>query len=60
MDSSLIKADASNNSVVDATSLDCYLHLGYQEFEKRLDEQTGKRLQNRGIANKKYISTTAP
>lgn len=60
MDSSLIKADASNNSVVDATSLDRYLHSGYQELEKRLDEQSGQRPQKHCIANRKYISTTDP
>ena len=60
MDSSLITADASNNSVVDSTSLDRYLHSGYQELEKRLDEQSSKRQQKHGIANRKYISTTDP
>ena len=60
MDSSLITADASNNSVVDSTSLDRYLHSGYQELEKRLDKQSSERQEKRGIANRKYISTTDP
>ncbi len=60
MDSSLITADASNNSVVDSTSLDRYLHSGYQELEKRLEEQPGQRQQKHGTTNKKYISTTDP
>ena len=36
MDSSLIEADASNNSVVDTHSLKRYLNKGYMELEKRL------------------------
>ena len=40
--------------------MDRYRHSGYQELEKRLEEQSGQRLQKRGIANKKYISTTDP
>ncbi len=44
MDSSLIDADASNNSVVDAHSLKKYLKEGYRELEKRLDDsrRTGR------------------
>jgi transposase len=60
MDSSLITADASNNSVIDSTSLNRYLNSGYQELEKRLDKQSSERQQKRGIANRKYISTTDP
>jgi hypothetical protein len=38
VDSSLIDADASNNSVVDAHSLKKYLNKSYQRLEARLDE----------------------
>src|SRR5208282_4073904 len=38
MDSSLIDADASNNSVVDTLSLKRHLNERYRELEKRLDE----------------------
>ncbi len=37
MDSSLIDADASNNSVVDSHALKRYLNGRYRELEKRLD-----------------------
>ena len=39
VDSSLIDADASNNSVVDRQSLKRYLNSSYMELEKRLDEE---------------------
>jgi len=38
MDSSLIEADASNNSVVDTHSLKRYLNNSYMELEKRLSD----------------------
>lgn len=38
MDSSLIEADASNNSVVDTESLKRYLNKSYMELEKRLGD----------------------
>jgi len=40
MDSSLIDADASNNSVVNTGSLKRYVNESYRELEKRLDKQT--------------------
>ena len=52
MDSSLIDADASNNSVVDTRSLTRYLKEGYRELEKRLTMADG--------VNGRYISTTDP
>ena len=55
MDSSLIDADASNNSVVDAHSLKKYLKEGYRELEKRLDDS-----QKTGAVNKRYVSSTDP
>jgi transposase len=39
VDSSLIDANASNNSVVDTRTLTRYLRKGYAELEKRLDER---------------------
>jgi len=57
MDYSLVQADASNNSVVDQTSLKRYLKKSYQLFEKRLESQD---VQRPGVNNKKYVSTTDP
>jgi transposase len=56
MDSSLIDADASNNSVVDTHSLKRYLDSGYQELEKRLDNYLGPY----SNVNRRYASTTDP
>jgi hypothetical protein len=39
VDSSLVQADASNNSAVDRQSLKRYLNDSYKEFEKRLEEE---------------------
>jgi hypothetical protein len=59
MDASLIDADASNNSVIDTTSLKRYLHTGYQELEKRLDEKESAPLKDTDHAvNTRYVSTT--
>jgi len=43
MDSSLIEADASNNSVVDTHSLKRYLNKSYMELERRLGEEEEKK-----------------
>jgi len=53
MDASFIDANASNNSVIDTRSLKKYLHEGYRELEKRLEEKEGE-------VNTSYISTTDP
>jgi IS5 family transposase len=64
MDSSMVQADASNNSVVNKQSLKRYLNKSYQILESRLEQeqQSGKNDQTikSGAANKKYISTTDP
>ena len=66
VDSSLIQADASNNSVVDRQSLKRYLSESYKELEKRLEEEVKEddsRDDNDGSSggvNKRYISTTDP
>lgn len=39
LDSRLIEADASNNSVVDTQSLKRHLNKSYKELEKRLEER---------------------
>jgi transposase len=58
MDSSLIQADASNNSVVKMDSLKRYLRKGYQILESRLDDAVDE--SKSGNINKKHISTTDP
>lgn len=56
MDSSLVSADASKNSVVDTQSLKRHLDEGYPEFEKRLEgRDVGE-----GAANGRYVSSTDP
>src|SRR3990172_6718403 len=63
VDSSLIQADASNNSVVDTQSLRGYLNESYKELEKRLEEEREDEEGNddeSGGVNSRYISTTDP
>jgi transposase len=64
MDSSMVQADASNNSVVNKQSLQRYLNKSYQILESRLEQEQkccGSDQQPKsGAANKKYISTTDP
>lgn len=62
IDSSLIDADASNNSVVDTQSLGRYLNKSYRELEKRLDEKEDTRKDSKNFreVNNRYISTTDP
>ena len=57
MDSSLIDADASNNSVIDTKSLKAQVHKSYKELEARLEERHADSAQT---VNKRYISTTDP
>jgi transposase len=59
MDSSLIQADASNDSVVNRESLKRYLNQGYRELEARLQEQPTEELLE-GAVNQTPISTTDP
>ena len=59
MDSSLIDADASNNSVVDTHSLKRHLNKRYRELERRLEEKDGDGdEEDASGVNKRYISTT--
>ena len=63
VDSSLIQADASNNSVVDTKSLKRYLKESYKELEKRLEEEREDEEGNddeSGGVNSRYISATDP
>lgn len=61
MDSSLIDADASNNSVVNTHSLRKHLNERYRELERRLDgtrEETAST--EAATVNSRYVSTTDP
>ena len=64
MDSSMVQADASNNSVVNKQSLKRYLNKSYQILESRLEQEqqscSNDDTLKSGTANKKYISTTDP
>ena len=69
LDSSLIEADASYNSLVDTHSLKRYLNKSYIELEKRLEEESeledsnnseGRDRKGDGKINNRYISTTDP
>jgi transposase len=63
VDSSLVDADASNNSVIDTRSLKGQLQEGYKKLEERLEEKSestdcsGRRYVKE---NSRYISTTDP
>jgi hypothetical protein len=56
-DSSLIDADASNNSVVDTHKLKKYLNKSYKRLEQRLEDTKATK---KTPADKRYISTTDP
>lgn len=57
LDSSLIDADASNNSVVDTKRLKKHLEKGYRRLEKRLDDLE---VSKTSPTNARFISTTDP
>ena len=57
MDSSLIDANASNNSVVDKQQVKRHLNESYQIFEERLDEVADEKTTP---ANSRYMSSTDP
>jgi transposase len=65
MDSSLVNADASNNSVfnVNKEALKIHLLKGFNELESRLEEKENKADNHEpksGPANRNHISTTDP
>jgi len=57
VDTSLIDADASNNSVVDTQSLKRHLSKNYKRLEERLDDLEAHKTTP---ANSRYISSTDP
>lgn len=62
VDSSLIDANASNNSVIDTKSLKGQLHKNYKKLESRLSEQDESSDSSPYYEqkNKRYISSTDP
>jgi transposase len=64
MDSSMVQANASNNSVVNQEALKRYLNKSYQILESRLEQQAQSSSSDgalkSGTVNQKYISTTDP
>lgn len=65
MDSSLVQADASNNSVVNVNKDTLKIHLvrGFNELESRLEEKENPEEDHEpklGAANRNHISTTDP
>ncbi len=63
MDSSLVQADASNNSSVKVNQEAMKIHLirSYQELESRLEEEKDDDHEPKsGITNRNHISTTDP
>ena len=62
MDSSLVDADASNNSVIDTQSLKIHLHESYKKLEARLEEANESLDSSRRYVkkNSRYMSTTDP
>lgn len=65
MDSSLIDANASSNSVVDTHSLNMYPKKVYRELEQRLDKKEDEHSDDDGhgpysYVNRRYLSTTDP
>ncbi|MDP2045966.1 MAG: IS1182 family transposase, partial [Deltaproteobacteria bacterium] len=59
MDSSLIQADASNNSIIKMNSLKSQLNPHYQELEARLEELP-EDYKGKGQLNRTHLSTTDP
>ena len=57
VDSSLLDADASNNSVVDTEKIERYLNESFKRLESRLDEIKAEK---KPPADSRYISTTDP
>ena len=62
VDSSLIDANASNNSVLDTKNLQDQLHRNYRKLEARLAEGNPSSCASRHMVkkNSRYISTTDP
>jgi transposase len=62
VDSSLVDANASNNSVIDTRSLKVQLQESYKKLEARLEEKSESKDWTRRYVkeNSRYISTTDP
>jgi transposase len=62
VDSSLVDADASNNSVIDTQSLKIQLRENYKKLEARLEESKASSDSSRRYVktNHRYMSTTDP
>jgi IS5 family transposase len=60
MDSCLVQANASNNSVVNTASLKRHLNKSYQRLLARLDDACEEQPEHAGAANGAHISTTDP
>lgn len=62
VDSSLVDADASNNSVIDTQSLKIHLRENYKKLEARLEEAKESSDSSRRYVkkNSRYMSTTDP
>jgi transposase len=62
VDSSLVDANASNNSVIDTQSLRIHLHENYKKLEARLEEVEESTDSSRRYVkkNSRYMSTTDP
>ncbi len=62
VDSSLVDADASNNSVIDIRSLKVQLRESYKKLEARLEEKSESTDSTRRYVkeNRRYISATDP
>ena len=62
VDSSLVDANASNNSVIDTKNLKHQLHKNYRKLEARLEERSGSDEPSKAQdkKNSRYISSTDP
>jgi hypothetical protein len=62
VDSSLVDANASNNSVLDTRNLKHQLHKNYKKLEARLEERSESTDPSRTYEkkNNRYISSTDP
>ena len=62
VDSSLVDANASNNSVIDTKSLKHQLHRNFKKLEARLEDRSESTDASRNIEkkNSRYISSTDP
>ncbi len=60
VDASIVEADASMESLVDAGSIRHRLHQSYPEFERRLEEQEQSERPSFKKVNRQRVSTTDP